>query len=94
MEVRELDAMVPRCRAAFYQDRIFDLDGLGQSRVEGFYLCFDFCKSSLQPIDLIKFAQLGELVCVNHVHEAYDGFNCLLWGNFFLFWHNLNSLAS
>ena len=70
MDVGELDAMVPCCRAVFYQDRIFNLDRLRQGRIEGFNLRLDFFKPGLYPINLIKFAQLGELVSVNHVHEA------------------------
>ena len=62
VDIGEQDAMVPRCRATFYQDRIFDLDRLGQGRVKDSYLRFDFCKPSLQSITLIEFAQLGEFV--------------------------------
>lgn len=47
VDVGELDAMVPCCRAAFYQDRIFDLDRLGQGRIEGLYLRLDFFKPGL-----------------------------------------------
>lgn len=47
VDVGELDAMVPCCRAAFYQDRIFDLDRLGQGRIEGFNLRLDFFKPGL-----------------------------------------------
>ena len=59
MDVGELDAMVPCCQADFYQDRVFDHDRLGQGCVEGLYLCFDFCKSSLQSSDLINLASLS-----------------------------------
>ncbi len=38
---------LPPCRAAFYQDRVFDLDRLGQGRIEGFNLRLDFFKPGL-----------------------------------------------
>ena len=47
VDVGELDAMVPCCRADFYQDRVFDLDRLGQGRIEGFNLRLDFFKPGL-----------------------------------------------
>ena len=47
VDVGELDAMVPCCRADFYQDRVFDLDRLGQGRIEGFNLRLDFFKPCL-----------------------------------------------
>ena len=47
MDVGELDAMVPCCRAVFYQDRVFNLDRLRQGRIEGFNLRLDFFKPGL-----------------------------------------------
>ena len=44
VDIGEQDAMVPRCRAAFYQDRVFNLDRSGQGRVEDSYLRLDFFK--------------------------------------------------